>query len=158
MDQLTSMNSIDTGGDNYINAPFSVIEEYYSQLETVFWGNQLGGFNCTIVIPCSSMLPDLHMRIGNGIAIIRSDFMKGGSLAGPANPGWGRGTKLDFNCWYGTHFTAGLSNLCIPGLQPFGSYPGKSCRGLGLIGAPFFYENYAVFNQAEPSLSYAPYV
>lgn len=38
----------------------------------------------------------------------------------------------------------GLSNLCIPGLQPFGSQPGKSCRSLGLIGAPFFHENYVV--------------
>ena len=136
------MNSIDTGGDTYINAPFSIIEEYYSQLETVFWGSQLGGFNCTIVIPCSSLLPDLQMGIGNSTAIISSAFMKGRPLSGPANPGWGRGKDLDFSYWYGTHFMIGLSNLCIPGLQPFGSHPGKSCRSLGLVGAPFFYENY----------------
>ena len=51
----------------------------------------------------------------------------------------------------------GQSDLCIPGLQPFGPHPGKSCRNLGLIGAPFFYEHYVVFDQAEPAVSYAPY-
>lgn len=51
----------------------------------------------------------------------------------------------------------GSSNLCVPSLQPFGVYPYGSCPGLGLIGAPFFHEQFVVFNQAEPSVSYAPY-
>ena len=83
----------DTGGDNYINAPFTVVKKYYSRLDTVYWGSQLGGFNCTIIIPCNSVLPDLQMHIGNGTAKIRGEFMKGRPLTGPANPAWGRGTQ-----------------------------------------------------------------
>lgn len=54
-------------------------------------------------------------------------------------------------------YHAGYNSLCVPALQPFGDYPGRSCLNVGFIGAPFFLENFAVFNQAEPSVSYAPY-
>lgn len=63
--------------------------------------------------------------------------------------------------WAANHINrlVGYGNLCVPTLQPGGGpYPGRNCLGLLLVGAPFFHENYVVFNQAEPSMSYAPYV
>ena len=86
-------STADTGGDSHINAPFTVVEEYYSRIETVYWSSQLGGFNCTVIIPCNSVLPDLQMHIGNGTAKIRGTFMNGRPLTGPANPAWGRGKQ-----------------------------------------------------------------
>ncbi|KAI4270513.1 MAG: hypothetical protein L6R38_007112 [Xanthoria sp. 2 TBL-2021] len=142
MDESADM-SFDTGGGNHIYAPLSITSAYYSQIPDLLWSSKLGGYNCTIVIPCTSHLPDLEMHIGNGTARIRSEHMKGEPLTGPANPAW--------NLAYG--------QLCVPTLQPGGGpYPGKKCLGLRLVGAPFFHENYVVFNQAEPSISYAPYV
>ncbi|KAL8976242.1 MAG: hypothetical protein Q9205_007710, partial [Flavoplaca limonia] len=131
--------SFDTAGGNHIYAPLSVVSAYYSQIPDLLWSSHLGGYNCTIVIPCATQLPDLEMHVGSGTARIRSDRMMGDRLTGPADPSW--------------------RTLCIPTLQAGGGpYPGKDCLGLRLVGAPFFYENYVVFNQAEPSISYAPYV
>ncbi|CAO1596797.1 hypothetical protein XANCAGTX0491_000627 [Xanthoria calcicola] len=144
MDESADM-SFDTGGGNHIYAPLSITSAYYSQIPDLDmrWSSNLGGNNCTIVIPCTSQLPDLEMHIGNGTARIRSEHMMGESLTGPANPAW----------------SLGYGNLCVPTLQPGGGpYPGRNCLGLLLVGAPFFHENYVVFNQAEPSMSYAPYV
>ncbi|KAL8947994.1 MAG: hypothetical protein Q9222_005776 [Ikaeria aurantiellina] len=139
MPESASM-SFDTGGDNKIYAPLSIVEEYYSQIADVRWAS-LGGYNCTVVIPCNSELPGLEMHIGNGTARIHGENMMGRPVTGSVNPAWG----------------AGAGKLCTPTLQAFGSYPGKTCFDFGLIGAPMFYENYVVFNQAEPSMSYAPY-
>ncbi|KAL8655992.1 MAG: hypothetical protein Q9226_002830 [Calogaya cf. arnoldii] len=134
--------SFDTGGGNHIYAPMSVVTSYYSHIEDIRWSSNLSGFQCTIIIPCDSVLPDLEMHIGNGTARIRKEHMMGDPLTGSADPSW----------------SAGSGKLCIPTLQAGGGpYPGKDCLGLHLVGAPFFQENFVVFNQAEPSISYAPY-
>ena len=57
------------------------------------WGSQFGGFNCSIVIPCNSNLPDLVMHIGDGTATIRSEFMMGRPLSGSADPAWVKGMQ-----------------------------------------------------------------
>ncbi|KAL8958117.1 MAG: hypothetical protein Q9193_004765 [Seirophora villosa] len=124
----------DTGGDNYINAPFSVTDEYYRHVEGLRWGSQLGHANCAIVIPCASKLPDLQMHVGDGVATIRGDAMIGKPLT-----------------------AMGSGILCLPTLQPFDPNGRDSCPRLGLIGAPFFHANYVVFNHAEPSVGFAPY-
>ncbi|KAL8837694.1 MAG: hypothetical protein Q9170_002426 [Blastenia crenularia] len=85
--------SFDTGGDNNIYAPMSIVAEYYSQVPGLLWGSQLGGFNCTVIIPCASELPDFEMHIGNGTAVIHSGHMFGRSLTGPANPAWSKGAN-----------------------------------------------------------------
>ncbi|KAL8671318.1 MAG: hypothetical protein Q9168_004179 [Polycauliona sp. 1 TL-2023] len=127
----------DTGGGNSIYAPMSIVSAYYSQVPDLNWRD------CTIIIPCTSQLPDLELHIGNGTALIPSDRMMGDPLTGSVDPSW----------------IAGSQKLCIPTLQPGGGpYSGKSCLDIRMVGAPFFYENYVVFNQAEPSMSYAPYV
>ncbi|KAI4115497.1 MAG: hypothetical protein LQ345_003908, partial [Seirophora villosa] len=131
----------DTGGDNYINAPFSVTDEYYRHVEGLRWGSQLGRSNCAIIIPCASKLPDLQMHVGDGVATIRGDAMIGKPLTGPSNPAWAMGSGI----------------LCLPTLQPFDPNGRDSCPRLGLIGAPFFHANYVVFNHAEPSVAFAPY-
>ncbi|KAL8638550.1 MAG: hypothetical protein Q9228_004300, partial [Teloschistes exilis] len=77
----------DTGGDNFINAPFAIVNEYYSRVTDWRWGSQ-GTFNCTIIVPCDSHLPDLEMHIGNGTAKIRGEYMTGRPLNGPVNPSW----------------------------------------------------------------------
>lgn len=91
--------------------------------------------------------------------------MKGEPLTGPANPAWNLGTyasTIQPSIGWSTDTNDRLvayGQLCVPTLQPGGGpYPGKKCLGLRLVGAPFFHENYVVFNQAEPSISYAPYV
>ncbi|KAL9007455.1 MAG: hypothetical protein Q9173_007280 [Seirophora scorigena] len=131
----------DTGGDNYINAPFSVTDEYYRHVEGLRWGSQLGRSNCAVVIPCASKLPNLQMHVGDGVATIHGDAMIGKPLTGPANPAW----------------PLGSGNLCLPTLQPFDPNGRDACPRLGLIGAPFFHANYVVFNHAEPSVAFAPY-
>ncbi|KAI4260753.1 MAG: hypothetical protein LQ352_000145 [Teloschistes flavicans] len=82
----------DTGGDNFINAPFAIINEYYSGVPDLRWGSQ-GTFNCTIIVPCDSHLPDLEMHIGNGTATIRGEYMNGRPLDGPVNPSWTQGEQ-----------------------------------------------------------------
>ncbi|KAL8710004.1 MAG: hypothetical protein Q9220_005275 [cf. Caloplaca sp. 1 TL-2023] len=135
MSESASM-SFDTGGDNNIYAPMSIVDEYYSQITDLRWGSQLGNNNCTVIIPCSSELSDLEMHIGNGTTRVRRENMMGRPLTGPANPAW----------------AASSGTLCVPTLQAFGSYPERSCFAFGLIGAPMFHENYVVFNHAEPSV------
>ncbi|KAL8871255.1 MAG: hypothetical protein Q9174_002876 [Haloplaca sp. 1 TL-2023] len=131
----------DTGGDNYISAPYSVIAEYYKDI-AIQWGS-MGSSNCTVILPCDSKLPDLEMHLGSGTAKVRGELMKGktASGTGSSNP------------------AISSSGLCFGVLQPFGDPPELlgNCQKLGLVGAPFFYEQYTVFNIDEPSLSYAPY-
>ena len=146
----------DTGGDNYINAPFSVTDEYYRHVEDLRWGS-LGGFNCTIIIPCSTKLRDLVMHIGNGTATIRAENMMGRPLSAPVNPSWTTGKQPHFYREIFIESHGGVNALCVPTLQPFGPSEYGSCLGIGLIGAPFFHEYYAVFNEPESSVSYAPY-
>jgi len=50
----------------------------------------------------------------------------------------------------------------MPTLQPFSDGSAAAddvfdCPLTPLIGHPFFKEQYVIFNQAEPSISYAPY-
>ncbi|KAI4251985.1 MAG: hypothetical protein L6R42_008157, partial [Xanthoria sp. 1 TBL-2021] len=66
----------------------SITSTYYNQIPDLLWSSKLGGYNCTIVIPCTAHLPDLEMHIGNGTARIRSEHMMGEPLTGPANPAW----------------------------------------------------------------------
>jgi len=54
------------------------------------------------------------------------------------------------------------TDLCMPTLQPFSDGSAAAddvfdCPLNPLIGHPFFKEQYVIFNQAEPSVSYAPY-
>ncbi|KAL8939358.1 MAG: hypothetical protein Q9216_003397 [Gyalolechia sp. 2 TL-2023] len=130
----------DTGLGAAIFVPMSIIDEYYSQVQGLQWGNQMS-YNCTVTVPCDSKLPNFEMHIGNGVARIGSKNMMGEPLSNSVSPAQ----------------SSSFEKRCLPALQPFGNYPGKSCLEMGFIGAPFFLENYVVFNQADPSLSYAPY-
>ncbi|KAI4275587.1 MAG: hypothetical protein LQ337_003099 [Flavoplaca oasis] len=83
--------SFDTAGGNHIYAPLSVVLAYYSHIPDLLWSSHLGGYRCTIVIPCATQLPDLEMHVGSGTARIRSDRMMGDRLTLPADPSWNRG-------------------------------------------------------------------
>lgn len=90
----------DTGGDNFINAPMSVVEEYYRNVSGLTWGSQLGGVNCTVIVPCATELPHLQIYIGNGTVTIGRELMMGKPLLSTGNPSLIQGT---YPC-YGSEF------------------------------------------------------
>ena len=99
------------------------------------------------------------MHLGSGTAKVRGEFMKGKPASGSSNPASPSGKMTIINTREILTKPAVFGGSCYGVLQPFGNTPELmgNCRELGLIGAPFFYEQYTVFDIAEPSLSYAPY-
>ncbi len=83
----------DTGADATINAPFSVVDQYYRNLSGLAGGYQQAlqqGLEyagpCTIVAPCNLAWPNIDLHLGAGIARIHGNFMSGRRLGNDTHP------------------------------------------------------------------------
>lgn len=83
----------DTAADAIINAPFSVVDQYYRNLSGLAGGYQQAlkqGLEyagpCTLVAPCNLAWPDIDLHIGDGTARIHGKFMSGRRLGNNTHP------------------------------------------------------------------------
>lgn len=90
---IANMYLKDTGADATINAPFSVVDQYYRNLSGLAGGYQQAlqqGLEyagpCTIVAPCNLAWPDIDLHLGDGIARIHGNFMNGRRLGNNTHP------------------------------------------------------------------------
>lgn len=170
----------DTGADAIINAPFAVVEKYYQNIRSLPGGYQQAlrqGLDfagpCTLVAPCNLSLPDIDLHIGDGTARVHGNLMNGRRLGNNTHPVRQNGIltllihstsfhNIDVNRPVSALTLVTGIDLCMPTLQPFsdGSDADEDvfdCPTDALLGHPFFQSQYVVFNQAEPSVMYAPY-
>jgi len=89
----------DTGADAIINAPFSVVEQYYQNLSGLPGGYQQAlnqGLEyagpCTLIAPCNLAWPNIDLHLGDGTARIHGQFMGGRRLGNETNPVLQNGT------------------------------------------------------------------
>lgn len=94
----------DTGADAIINAPFSVVEQYYQNLSGLPGGYQQAlnqGLEyagpCTLVAPCNLAWPNIDLHLGDGIARIHGKFMSGRRLGNDTHPVRQNGTVSSYS-------------------------------------------------------------
>lgn len=96
---------IDTGADETITAPFSVLQDYYDGIPGLPNGLQSAlsqapspdESSCTMVIPCDLILPDLDLYIGNGKATIPGRFLTGRKLGHKKSPTQSNGMNVSIS-------------------------------------------------------------
>ena len=127
-----------------MHAPYAVLEKYFSGIPSLPGGVQQALDNgrflsgvCTLIVPCDVKLPAIEMHLGNGTAVFRDILL----IELPV------GNKTYCAPVLQMHWEIGINDQ-----KQFGCKP-----RLPTIGAPFFQNYYTVFNQAEPSISFAPY-
>lgn len=134
-----------------------------------FWSQVSGSSNKTgpWQFPCNSKIPDLQV----GVRRTGSHAIAGTTFnAGPVQGTRGKQARVSLpgsfhselvHVWKAFHLdrrllTPNTAGTCRGALQAASSIAGVS--GLGSVAAPFFLTFFVAFNQAEPSISFAPQV
>ena len=116
-----------------------IAQAYYTQVPgSVDTSGQGKGWT----IPCHTTPPDLTLHIGSGIALISGHLLNTNVTNGTSKYSTIRLLRISD--------TTSITD-CIGALQ------GISDGGWGNLANPFFLTQYVIFNQAERSVSFAPF-